>query len=230
MQTPYLDEMVRTGIELDRQYVCACPPANHHHHHQQPPSPDLGHPTPPLTPASPRAPPADKYCSPTRTAIQSGRNPFHVNPLNLDPTNYNPKDPVSGFSAMPRNSTSPFCSTEPRLMMMRPLTRRLRAVTGMATKLAAAGYMTHFAGKWYGNPTRCCQPPASLTALTRECGCKGCGYGHDGPHAAWAREMQARLHEIKATAFLPDRGPVDTKASCGAAMGKWGGFWGPFVE
>ena len=38
---------------------------------------------------------------------------------------------------------------------MKPLTRRLRAVTGMATKLAAAGYMTHFAGKWYGNPTRC---------------------------------------------------------------------------
>ena len=44
------------------------------------------------------------------------------------------------------------------------------------------------------------------------------------------KQMQARLHEIKATAFLPDRGPVDTKASCGAAMGKWGGFWGPFVE
>ena len=52
---------------------------------------------------------------------------------------------------------------------MKPLTRRLRAVTGMATKLAAAGYMTHFAGKWYGNPTRCCQAqvPASLTARVR---------------------------------------------------------------
>jgi arylsulfatase B len=23
-----------------------------------------------------------KYCSPTRSAIQSGRNPYHVNPLN----------------------------------------------------------------------------------------------------------------------------------------------------
>ena len=34
--------------------------------------------------------------------------------------------------------------------------------------------------------------------------------------------MQARLHEIKATAFLPDRGPVDTKASCGAAMALFG--------
>ena len=26
-----------------------------------------------------------KYCSPTRSAIQSGRNPYHVNPLNLAP-------------------------------------------------------------------------------------------------------------------------------------------------
>ena len=112
MQTPYLDEMVRTGIELDRQYVCACPPATTTTTAAAitPPRPP---PRPPHLSPSPRAPPADKYCSPTRTAIQSGRNPFHVNPLNLDPTNYNPKDPVSGFSAMPRNSTSPFCSTEP---------------------------------------------------------------------------------------------------------------------
>ena len=47
---------------------------------------------------------ADKYCSPTRTAIQSGRNPYHVNPLNAAPEIYNPADPVSGMAAMPRNS------------------------------------------------------------------------------------------------------------------------------
>ena len=45
-----------------------------------------------------------KYCSPTRTAIQSGRNPYHVNPLNAAPEIYNPADPVSGMAAMPRNS------------------------------------------------------------------------------------------------------------------------------
>eukprot|EP00911_Craspedida_sp_UC1_P002686 UC1_evm2s1972 len=59
-----------------------------------------------------------KYCSPTRSALQSGRNPVHVNNLNLDPTVYNPQDPVSGFAAIPRN------------------------MTGIATKMAAAGYRT----------------------------------------------------------------------------------------
>lgn len=52
-------------------------------------------------------PPADvyKYCSPTRSAIQSGRNPYHVNPLNAGPEIYNPQDPVSGMAAIPRNMT-----------------------------------------------------------------------------------------------------------------------------
>ena len=39
---------------------------------------------------------AFKFCSPSRCALQSGRNPIHVNVMNLDPTNYNPDDPVSG--------------------------------------------------------------------------------------------------------------------------------------
>lgn len=65
-----------------------------------------------------------KYCSPTRTAIQSGRNPYHVNPLNAAPEIYNPADPVSGMAAMPRN------------------------MTGMAMKMSAGGYKTHMFGKW----------------------------------------------------------------------------------
>ena len=56
---------------------------------------------------------ADKYCSPTRTAIQSGRNPYHVNPLNADPDIYNPADPVSGMASMPRNSPSPLFAPQP---------------------------------------------------------------------------------------------------------------------
>jgi len=47
-----------------------------------------------------------------------------VNPLNLDPSTANRTDPVSGFAAIPRN------------------------MTGIATKLAAAGYKTHAFGKW----------------------------------------------------------------------------------
>ena len=64
-----------------------------------------------------------KYCSPTRSALQSGRNPYHVNPLNAAPNIANRSDPVSGFAAIPRN------------------------MTGIATKLAAAGYKTASYGK-----------------------------------------------------------------------------------
>ena len=46
-----------------------------------------------------------KYCSPSRSALQSGRNPYHVNPLNAEPDISNPDDPVSGFAAIPRNMT-----------------------------------------------------------------------------------------------------------------------------
>jgi len=65
-----------------------------------------------------------KFCSPTRSAVQSGRNPYHVNNLNLAPDVSNPKDPVSGFAAIPRN------------------------MTGIATKLSSVGYRTHMFGKW----------------------------------------------------------------------------------
>jgi arylsulfatase B len=65
-----------------------------------------------------------KYCSPSRSALQSGRNPYHVNPLNADMSIANPADPVSGFAGVPRN------------------------MTGIASKMAAAGYKTAMFGKW----------------------------------------------------------------------------------
>mmetsp|Transcript_22600 Transcript_22600/g.44013 ORF Transcript_22600/g.44013 Transcript_22600/m.44013 type:complete len:550 (-) Transcript_22600:210-1859(-) len=65
-----------------------------------------------------------KYCSPTRSAIQSGRNPIHVNVQNVDPTAYNANDPVAGFSGIARN------------------------MTGLAEMMKRGGYKTHFAGKW----------------------------------------------------------------------------------
>lgn len=60
----------------------------------------------------------------TRSAIQSGRNPIHVNTLNLDPLNYNPKNPVSGMASVPTN------------------------MTGIAEVMKRAGYSTAFYGKW----------------------------------------------------------------------------------
>jgi arylsulfatase I/J len=65
------------------------------------------------------------YCSPARSALQSGRAPIHVNVLNSDITQHNPSDPVSGFEGIPRN------------------------ITGLAEKLKGAGYATHLAGKWH---------------------------------------------------------------------------------
>eukprot|EP01048_Picozoa_sp_COSAG05_P012409 COSAG05_NODE_1238_length_5430_cov_48.807728_1_plen_151_part_00 len=87
IQTPHMDSLVATGIELDRHYTY-------------------------------------KYCSPSRSAIQSGRNPIHVNPVNANPGIANPTDPVGGFAGIPRN------------------------MTGVATKMAQAHYQTAFFGKW----------------------------------------------------------------------------------
>ena len=104
VETPTMDMLVREGIEMDRQYVCESE-------------------LPKFSAALPSHSAqlvfcADKYCSPTRTAIQSGRNPYHVNPLNADPDIYNPADPVSGMASMPRNSPSPLRQQNQELMKL----------------------------------------------------------------------------------------------------------------
>ena len=66
-----------------------------------------------------------KFCSPTRSALQTGRSPIHVNVLNSPVTQHNPKDTIGGFQGAPRN------------------------MTGIAEKLKSAGYSTHMAGKWH---------------------------------------------------------------------------------
>ena len=68
---------------------------------------------------------AYRFCSPSRSSFISGRLPVHVNDLNLHLDIYNPNDPISGFAGIPRN------------------------MTGIATKLKAAGYATHQVGKWH---------------------------------------------------------------------------------
>jgi arylsulfatase B len=64
-----------------------------------------------------------KFCSPTRSSIQSGRLPVHVNLVNGDPTISNPRDPVSGWAGIPRE------------------------MTGLGSVLAKAHYHTHMIGK-----------------------------------------------------------------------------------
>eukprot|EP00448_Togula_jolla_P008288 CAMPEP_0170604218 /NCGR_PEP_ID=MMETSP0224-20130122/19307_1 /TAXON_ID=285029 /ORGANISM="Togula jolla, Strain CCCM 725" /LENGTH=593 /DNA_ID=CAMNT_0010929109 /DNA_START=59 /DNA_END=1837 /DNA_ORIENTATION=- len=63
-------------------------------------------------------------CSPTRSAIQSGRAPINVNVLNSYIYNHNPEDPVGGYAGIPRN------------------------MTGLAELMRRGGYDTHYVGKW----------------------------------------------------------------------------------
>eukprot|EP00927_Polykrikos_kofoidii_P005344 TRINITY_DN12113_c0_g1_i6.p1 TRINITY_DN12113_c0_g1~~TRINITY_DN12113_c0_g1_i6.p1 ORF type:complete len:705 (+),score=91.57 TRINITY_DN12113_c0_g1_i6:65-2116(+) len=65
-----------------------------------------------------------KICSPSRSSLQSGRLPVHVNAVNAGPLVHNSKDPVSGYAGIPRN------------------------MTGIAAKLREGGYRTHMVGKW----------------------------------------------------------------------------------
>ncbi|GMH93176.1 hypothetical protein TrVE_jg9564 [Triparma verrucosa] len=67
---------------------------------------------------------AYKICSPSRSSLQSGRHPDHVNPLNTGVLVNNPSDPVSGYQGIPKN------------------------MTGIAEKLKTKGYKTHMTGKW----------------------------------------------------------------------------------
>ena len=62
-------------------------------------------------------------CSPTRSSLQSGRNPVHVNVLNAAPDVWEPANPAAGAAGMARE------------------------MTGMGIKMAAANYSTHFFGK-----------------------------------------------------------------------------------
>ena len=66
-----------------------------------------------------------RFCSPSRSALISGRLPIHVNDKNQDIDPYNPSDPVSGYAGIPRK------------------------MTGIAAKLKEAGYATHMVGKWH---------------------------------------------------------------------------------
>lgn len=64
-----------------------------------------------------------RFCSPTRSALLTGRNPIHVNVLNSDLAAANTSDPISGFAGLPRN------------------------ISTVAEKLASVGYQTVQAGK-----------------------------------------------------------------------------------
>eukprot|EP01064_Diplonema_japonicum_P010618 TRINITY_DN1785_c0_g1_i1.p1 TRINITY_DN1785_c0_g1~~TRINITY_DN1785_c0_g1_i1.p1 ORF type:complete len:532 (+),score=127.75 TRINITY_DN1785_c0_g1_i1:635-2230(+) len=67
---------------------------------------------------------AYKFCSPSRSSLQSGRLPVNVNVENASPTVSNPADPVGGYAGIPVNMTT------------------------LAWKMRQAGYRAHMTGKW----------------------------------------------------------------------------------
>ena len=67
-----------------------------------------------------------QFCSPTRAAMQTGRNPIHVNTVNGAPDLRNPANPDTGWAGIPRN------------------------MTGIAEHMLRAGYSTHMYGKVSG--------------------------------------------------------------------------------
>lgn len=67
---------------------------------------------------------ADRICSPSRSSLQTGRLPIHVNVQNVFPEVHNPSDLEGGYQGIPVS------------------------MTGMAEVLRSAGYRTHAVGKW----------------------------------------------------------------------------------
>lgn len=65
-----------------------------------------------------------KYCSPTRSALQSGRNPLHVNVQNIPNTVHNVNDTDAGYAGVALQFTT------------------------LPAKLRLAGYIPHAVGKW----------------------------------------------------------------------------------
>ena len=79
----------------------------------------------------------------------------------------------------------------------------------------------------------------STRPSSQACGNKGCLYNiKDDPEEtidlasterSILREMREKLQAYQETLFDPDRGSVSSEA-CTAALGKYSGFWGPFIE
>ena len=111
-----------------------------------------------------------KYCSPSRCALQSGRNPIHVNVVNSPMAQHNEAvDPLGGYQGMPLN------------------------ITTVASKLAGVGYKTAAVGKW--NAGACSWGArrggsATLSTLTRAAPRpltpRARRPGHQGAHAQGA--------------------------------------------
>ena len=134
---------------------------------------------------------AFKFCSPTRSAIQSGRNPIHVNVQNYQPVVYNFEDPTldtdAGYAGVARN------------------------MTGMARMLANGGYATHFVGKW-----DCGMATHEHTPQGRGYDTSLFYFHHDNDY--WT--SSTRASDVKALCAGDEEAIVDLFENSGPARGK----------
>ena len=77
-----------------------------------------------------------KFCSPSRSSIQSGRLPVHVNVINSDITQFNASDPQGGAQGVPE------------------------AMTGLGEVMRRGAYRAHFTGKWNAGMASVARSPA----------------------------------------------------------------------
>ena len=187
------------------------------------------------------------FCSPTRSSLQSGRLPVHVNVLNLQPTTWNPQDPVSGFAAIPRNSKYGPCrppvTGPPTSLALTPLLSvvlsvpaccRLPAyylVTGIASKLKQAGYSTHQVGKWDAGMATVDHTPHGRgydTSLGYFCHANDYWNEQVGPLVDMYSETEHTTWAGPAPNYLPTDGPAyGMNGSCPGTVspiGDTGGF------
>lgn len=77
------------------------------------------------------------------------------------------------------------------------------------------------------------------TSYTKHCGATGCLFNlledpSEKQDQSWAfpgkaNEMVKKVEQLELTAFNPHRGTTDPRA-CEAALGRWVGFWGYWIE
>jgi arylsulfatase B len=161
--------------------------------------------------------------------------------------------PVDGLNMWPwlsgANSTSPRTeipvgsdATEANLLQLGNMTvvQGLVRADGWKLLIGETGqniwtgpYYPNASTKWDDVPYHCGVPSSPPV------GKGGCLFNvlsdpneHDdvaAQHPDIVQEMYARILELQATAFSPNRGVVQPEA-CEAALNTYGGFWGPFID
>ena len=89
-----------------------------------------------------------RYCSPTRSSLNTGRLPIHVNEMNYNNDNPGGADPLSALCFSPCPSAAPAEASRVPAGGVDP------RMTTLAQRLQRASYYTAALGKWYARRHR----------------------------------------------------------------------------